>query len=262
MHSGSLAQNVRAGAPLAGLLVKMPSAVLIEIAADVRFDFVVIDTEHGVSDASLLEGHLRAADAAGVPALVRIPRSDESAMLFALDAGAAGIVVPRVMGAADVDEVVKKAYYPPVGERGLALSTRAGRHGLKDVGEHVAAALSDTVLVVQIEDATAVAQAAEIAIHPRVDAVFIGPNDLSSSLGYPGQKEHPEVRAAIAAICEAVGSDERTALCMLAGSAGEVLNWRARGASMAILTAELLVSRCLAEIAAQLQPGKGDIDGN
>jgi 2-keto-3-deoxy-L-rhamnonate aldolase RhmA len=249
----SLAERIRRGDPLAGLLVKMPAAAVVEMAAHVGFDFVVIDTEHGARDSHLLEAHVRAADAVGIPVLVRVPRGNGHEMLFALDAGVVGLVVPRVVAPADVDAIVRAAFYPPVGSRGLALSTRAGHHGLRDVGAHVDAALRDTVVVVQIEDAEALPNAASIAAHPRVDAVFIGPNDLSSSMGLPGECDHPAVRSAVDEVATAVLAADATALCMLATSAEEALAWRGRGASMTILTAEILISRCLAAIAGALR---------
>ncbi len=248
----SLAERIRRGDQLAGLLVKMPAAAVIEIAAHVGFDFVVLDTEHGARDAHMLEMHVRAADGVGMPALVRVPRHNGHEMLFALDAGVTGIVAPRVVDVSDVEAIVSAAFYPPVGQRGLSLSTRAGRHGLRDVGSHIEAALRETVLIVQIEDAAAVPNAAAIAAHPRVDAVFIGPNDLSSSMGWPGDRERAEVRAAVDQVIAAVAGQASAALCMLASNAAEAHAWRARGATLTVLTAELLISRCLAEIAAAL----------
>jgi 4-hydroxy-2-oxoheptanedioate aldolase len=257
----TLAKRIRQGEGLAGLLVKMPAAAVVEIAAHVGFDFVVLDTEHGVRDSYMLESHLRAAGSAGIPALVRVPRHNGHEMLFALDAGAAGIVAPRVIDVPDVQSIVDAAYYPPVGQRGLSLSTRAAHHGLREVGSHIEAALQETVLVVQIEDAQAVPNAAAIAAHPQVDAVFIGPNDLSSSMGWPGDRDREEVRAAVDEVIAAVRGDASAALCMLATSAAEAHAWRRRGATLTILTAELLISRCLAEIAAALHTEPAPIEG-
>lgn len=256
----TLAKRIRCGEELAGLLVKMPAAAVVEIAAHVGFDFVVLDTEHGARDAHMLEMHIRAADGVGIPALVRVPRHNGHEMLFALDAGATGIVAPRVIDVSDVEEIVSAAFYPPVGQRGLSLSTRAGRHGLSDVGSHIEAALQETVLVVQIEDAAAVPNAGAIAAHPQVDAVFIGPNDLSSSMGWPGDRDREEVRAAVENVIAAVRGEASAALCMLAASAAEAHAWRRRGAALTIVTAELLISRCLAEISSALHsaPAEGD----
>jgi 4-hydroxy-2-oxoheptanedioate aldolase len=247
-----LAARIAAREPLAGLLVKMPCAAVIEVAGYAGFDFVVIDTEHGGRDSQALEHHLRAADVAGVPALVRIPRNNGHEMLFALDAGATGLVVPRVVDVADVDRVVDAALYPPAGTRGLALSTRAGRQGLRSVEEHLEHARRNTVLVVQIEDVEAIPNAAAIAAHPHADAVFIGPSDLSSALGHPGRADHPEVQAAIDEIAAAVLAQERTALCTLATSAPAVAALRERGNSMTVFSAEVLIAKHLAQLAADI----------
>jgi 4-hydroxy-2-oxoheptanedioate aldolase len=257
----SLAQRIRRGEALAGLLVKMPAAAVVEMAAHVGFDFVVLDTEHGARDAHMLEMHIRAADGAGIPALVRVPRHNGHEMLFALDAGATGIVAPRVIDVSDVEAIVSAAFYPPVGQRGLSLTTRAGRHGLSEVGAHIEAALRETVLVVQIEDAEAVPNAAAIAAHPQVDAVFIGPNDLSCSMGWPGDRDRAEVRAAVEQVIAAVDGEASAALCMLATNAAEAHAWRRRGAALTILTAELLISRCLAEISRELHADPSGQEG-
>lgn len=247
-----LAGRIGAREPLAGLLVKMPAAAVVEIAGYAGFDFVVIDTEHGGRDSQALEHHLRAADVAGVPALVRIPRRNGHEMLFALDAGATGLVIPRVVDVDDVDRVVDASFYPPAGTRGLALSTRAGRHGLRSVEEHLERARRNTVLVVQIEDVDAIPNAAAIAAHPHVDAVFVGPNDLSSAIGFPGQVDHPDVQAAIGEVAAAVLAQEETALCTLATSAGAVAALRDRGNSMVIFSAEVLIAKHLAHLAADI----------
>jgi 2-keto-3-deoxy-L-rhamnonate aldolase RhmA len=248
-----LARRIHGGDALAGLMVKMPAAAVVEMSAYAGFDFVVVDTEHGASDPTLLEAHLRAADAAGIPALVRVPLTSRHLILFALDAGATGLVVPRTEDAATVEAVVEAACYPPIGGRGLALSTRAGRHGLSDVTSHVARALEETVLMMQIEDESAVPNAAAIASHPRVDAVFIGVNDLSSSMGHPGELDHPHVRAAVDEIVAAVLAQDETGLCMLAGTAAEALEWRARGAALTIFTSEILIARQLRDLAGALR---------
>lgn len=247
-----LAGRIAAREELTGLLMKMPAAAVVEIAGYAGFDFVVVDTEHGGRDSQSLEHHLRAADVAGVPALVRIPRRNSHEILFALDAGATGLVIPRVVDVADVDEVVDAAFYPPAGTRGLALSTRAGRHGLSTIDEHLERARASTVLIVQIEDAEAIPNAARIAAHPHVDAVFVGPNDLSSSMGFPGRVDHPDVQAAVAEIAAAVLAQERTALCTLATSADSVVELRERGNSMTILSAEVLIAKHLAQLAADV----------
>jgi 4-hydroxy-2-oxoheptanedioate aldolase len=132
-----LAGRLAAHEPLTALLVKMPCAREIESAGHTGFDLVVIDTEHGPGGGFELEHHLRAADAAGLPALVRVPSADPAGIGAVLDAGATGVVVPHVLDARGAAGVVAAAHYPPRGRRGFALSTRAGGYGAAGWHEHL-----------------------------------------------------------------------------------------------------------------------------
>ena len=196
--SPALAARLRAGEHLRLLFVKMPCPAEVELAGEVGFDAVIIDTEHGTAEG--LEHHLRAADAAGIPALVRVPTADPGTILRALDAGAVGIVVAHVTDAAVARGIVAAAHYPPRGRRGLALTTRAGRFGTVSLSEHLARAAEETVVVVQIEDADAVQRSADILSVVGVDAVLIGVTDLSASLGHPTDAQHADVGGAVAEI--------------------------------------------------------------
>lgn len=252
----TLAGRLRAGDTLLGLVAKMPAPAVIETAGHAGFDFAMVDTEHGVADTGDLEHHLRAADSAGLAALVRVGANQPIDILRALDAGAAGIVVPHVNDAGDAHAAVRAAYYPPLGERGLAVSTRAGRQGLASVDEHVRHATENTLVVVQLEDARALAHAGELARTERVDAVFIGPTDLSSSLGYPGQPGHPEVVAAIDRIAEDVVAADRAALCVLVSTEEEAQVWRSRGARLLLFSAAALLSERLAGVVRGVRMGE------
>jgi 4-hydroxy-2-oxoheptanedioate aldolase len=183
------------------LFVKLPCPADVELAGLTGFDAVILDTEHGTADG--LEHHLRAADAAGIAALVRVPTADPGPILRALDAGAAGIVVAHVTGPGVARAAVDAAHYPPQGRRGVALTTRAGQYGVATIDEHLGRSLDETVIIVQIEDAEAVEVAAEILAVEAVDGVLIGATDLSVSLGHPGAIHHSDVVAASAAITAA-----------------------------------------------------------
>ncbi len=196
--AGGLAGRLRGGEQLRLLFVKMPCQAEVELAGELGFDAVIIDTEHGTAVG--LEDHLRAADAAGIAALVRVPNAEPAPILRALDAGAAGIVVAHVTDAATARAAVAAAHYPPRGDRGLALSTRAGRYGTSALGLHLERAAQETVVIIQIEDADAVQRARSILAVDALDGVLIGETDLSISLGHPGDPQHPSVVAAGARI--------------------------------------------------------------
>ncbi|WP_328608608.1 aldolase/citrate lyase family protein [Amycolatopsis sp. NBC_00345] len=212
----SLRSRIARAETLYGLILKMPSHAMVEMAGHEGFDLVLLDTEHGSADTGELEQHLRAADAAGIPVLVRVGGPQPTVILRALDAGAAGIVVPHVSTAEAAEAAVRAAHYPPRGERSLALSTRAARYGGTGLADHLAGAARDTVVVVQAEDRQAVRNCRAIAGTAGVDAVWIGPTDLSLSLGVPGQLEHPGYQAAVDEIAAAVTAAPDCALGLLA----------------------------------------------
>jgi 2-keto-3-deoxy-L-rhamnonate aldolase RhmA/pimeloyl-ACP methyl ester carboxylesterase len=222
---------LRERAPLTALLVKMPCAAQIESAGLAGFDFVVVDIEHGPASGLELEHHMRAAQAAELPALVRVPSADPAEVLAALDAGATGVVVPHVLDAAGAEAAVVAAHYPPRGRRGVATSTRAGGYGAVGLRDHLRRAREETCVIVQIEDADAVPRADEIVAVPDVSAVLIGATDLSVSLGRADAPSHSEVDAAITEILAAAGRAQ-AAVVAVAGDAEQAARWRARGASV------------------------------
>ncbi len=258
---GSLKQRLREGDAVFGLVVKMPCAALIETAGHAGFDYVIVDTEHGFADGHELEHHLRAADGVGIAGLVRVSSSSATEILHALDAGAEGIVVPRVGTARMAADVVRAAHYPPTGGRGLATSTRAGRHGMVSLADHVANARERTLIVVQVEEAEAIPEVAAICAVEHVDAVFVGPTDLSMSLGRPGQLDHPDVAAAIARIAATVAEADR-ALAVLVGDEDGALRWQADGARMLSFAAPALIASRLRELAAGIHPGVAAMGAN
>jgi 4-hydroxy-2-oxoheptanedioate aldolase len=252
----TITQRLRAGDTLYGVIVKMPGPAIVEMCGHAGFDLVMIDTEHGANDGEALEHHLRAADSAGVEAIVRIGSESDHEILRALDAGATGVVAPHINNGADAARVVAQAHYPPVGSRGLAVSTRAGKHGFSTLTEHVAAAAEHTMVVVQIEDRQALEHVDSIASTPRVDAVFVGPSDLSISLGLPGQLAHPDVVAAINQIATGVNKADSAALCVLVDDETQAHAWQARGARLILFSAVSLIAQRFRAVgsAAHAQP--------
>ena len=244
MSARSLAARLAAGDPMTALLAKMPCAREIESAGCAGFDVVVLDTEHGPAGGFELEHHLRAAAAASLPALVRVPSDDPVPVLAALDAGAAGVVVPHVLDAGGAEAVVGAAHYPPRGRRGFATSTRAGGYGAVAVEEHLRRAAGETVVVVQIEDAEAVPRAREILAVPGVSGVLIGTADLALSLGRPGSPPHAEVQTAVDAVI-AAAAGEGVAVMTVAATPAEARTWRARGAQVTAFVSTALVHAAL-----------------
>ncbi len=240
--------------PQLGIIVKMPAAATIELAGCFGFDFAVIDAEHGPGDMSEIEHHVRAADSTGIRALVRVPNARSPDILRALDAGACGVVVPHVTSPEDARDAVTHVRYPPEGRRSLALSTRAGRHGTRPVEEHLEAAQRELTLIAQIEDAEALERVPEILGVEGLDGIFVGPADLSASMGRPGELDDPLVSGAIERVVAETLARPRIALCALAGDEGEGRAWIGRGARLVLFNAPALMAGRFAAIAAALQP--------
>lgn len=242
----NLKARMKAGDNLTGCFIMLPSAAVVEMTAYAGFDFVILDCEHGAASNETLEHQLRAADAAGIPALVRTVGMTAGEILRALDAGAAGIIVPHVRTAADAKSIVQAAHYPPFGARGLATTARAGRHGFTTITEHLALALERTIVLPQVEDADALEHVPAIAGTEGVDGVFIGPADLSISLGHPGNPGHPEVAAAIDKAASQIRAAGKN-VSSFARDAGDVKGLRERGIKMVMFSTTILFAVKLRE---------------
>lgn len=185
---------------LHGTLLSLANADLSDVVASRGFDWLFLDTEHGAFDAHAIRAHLRAVgDRAAT--LVRVPALDRAAIAQALDAGAHGVIIPQVNSAAEAAEAVAAGRYPPAGRRGLGAS-RAQGFGL-DGGGYLARANFDITIVVQAETTGAVEAIDRIARTAGVDAVLIGPYDLSAALGVPGAFTHPAFLSAVQRVATA-----------------------------------------------------------
>jgi 4-hydroxy-2-oxoheptanedioate aldolase len=233
---------------LYGLLVKMPSSAIVEMGAKTGFDLVVIDCEHGAGETSELEHHIRAADSCGIPTLIRVGSQSEIEVLRALDAGGSGIIVPHVISAKQATKMVESVYYPPIGKRGLATSTRAGCHTLISVEEHINKTMRNITVILQIEDKEALEVLDSIASVQNVDMLFIGVNDLSLSLGYPGQYNHPVVIKAVEKIVETTKEYDHLQLGVIAQNVEEAKVWRDRGAKLIIFPSTYLFAQKLFQV--------------
>ena len=193
------------GDVLVGTLITLASAEVAEILAAVGFDWLFVDTEHSAFNAY---GAQRVLQAAGrnCPCVVRVPANDDVWIKKALDIGASGIISPQVNTAADAEAIVRMCKYPPDGTRGVGIG-RAHTYGLA-FNEYMARANDEIAVILQAETHQALNNISEIVKVPGIDAIFIGPYDLSASLGKMGQLTDPEVMHAmdtIATACQSAG---------------------------------------------------------
>lgn len=174
-------QRAAGGSGLLGLLVRVPSEDLIEMAGMTGFDFVVLDCEHGPADVTELRRHITVAQLQGMATLVRVGSDEPTLVLRALDQGAAGIVAPHLDTADDARTLVDAAHYPPMGRRGFATYTRSGRFGQTPREDHRRDRLAETLVIGMIESPLGVANTAEILRVPGLDGLMVGAADLTIS---------------------------------------------------------------------------------
>ncbi len=192
--------RLRRGEKLLGTMVTLASGASAEVLAGLGFDWLFIDAEHGPLETRELTEILQAVGDK-TACIVRVPEAAEVPIKKALDLGAHGIIVPQVNTAEQAAAVVRFARYAPEGARGVGLA-RAHGYGLR-FREYVSAANREIAVIVQAEHARAVENIDAIVRVPGVDAVLLGPYDLSASLGKMGEIEDPAVVAAIDRVTEA-----------------------------------------------------------
>ena len=176
-----------------GTFVKVADAALVEIAAHAGFDFVIMDCEHGPNSYETLQNHVRAAEAKGIVPVIRVPEINENAISKALDIGVKYVQIPQIETKADAERVVKASKFYPEGSRGVCRFVRAANYSATPKMDYFKNANSETGVIIHIEGKKALDNINEIIEVDGIDVIFIGPYDLSQSLGYPGEINHPRV---------------------------------------------------------------------
>jgi len=217
------------GQTVFGCFIRYPEPAFAEFVAMQGWDFLIFDAEHGALQPRDVEDLCRAVELRDVTPLARVTTNQPHIILRFLDTGIHGVHVPWVNTAAAVEKAVQAVKYQPRGQRGLA-GSRASDWGMyESIGEYTQRANRETMVVVHIETMEAVNAIEDyVAIHG-VDVLFIGPTDLSHSLGHPGEPSHPEVVAAMDRVADVVvGSDK--ALGIFAGTPAAAEHWMDKGA--------------------------------
>lgn len=173
----------------------------VEAAGHAGYDFALLDMEHGPGTFETLQNLIRAANTANICPVVRVPRGSDIWIDRALDVGAGAVLVPQIDTAEQARAVVSAAKFSPMGTRGTCRFVRSAGYGAVPGAEYFAKA-QETVVIIQAEGKKAVENLDEILDVPGVDVIFVGPYDLSSSLGHVGEIDHPEVIACIQGIIE------------------------------------------------------------
>jgi 2-keto-3-deoxy-L-rhamnonate aldolase RhmA len=224
---------MRNGECVYGLFIFSPDPAHTELAGLAGFDFVIVDTEHAPLGIDNVLAHVRAADAAGIAAIIRVGDDEPSRLAPLLDAGVAGIIFPHVgMPGSQTANAVTALRYPPHGTRAACTGVRAAHYGLGAFSDYVERANDSTLAIGLIEDAAVIDNLDAVLSDANLDLVMPGPGDLAASLGLPGELAHPRVRTQIDRIVEAVHAREDCRLAAYVGSVEEAVTWRERGASL------------------------------
>jgi 2-keto-3-deoxy-L-rhamnonate aldolase RhmA len=255
MRANATKEKLRRGEAVVGLMLLSGDPHVVGIMASVGFDFVIFDLEHTSLSYERLERLVHAADAAGITPMARVSSNSRSDILRTLETGARGLMVPMVESPAGAADAARFAHYHPEGERGAYFLGYPSHYGSGTLPEHFAASNDALLLIAQIETAAGVESAPAIAAVPGIDVLFVGPADLSQSLGVPGQLDHERVLQATEATLEAAQA---------AGKWGGVIGpenaarWMPKGASFVVWHQEMtLFKQALAMQVAAIQSQSG-----
>jgi 4-hydroxy-2-oxoheptanedioate aldolase len=188
-------RRLTAGEQQIGLWSHLSSYISTEVIAGAGFDWIVLDAEHSPNDPLTILPQLQACTGGTASPVVRVPWNDTALIKRYLDVGAQTLLVPYVQDAEEAKSAVEAMRYPPRGVRGFTGLSRASRFGR--VKDYFARAEKELCLIVQVETGEALGNLEAIAAVDGVDAVFIGPGDLSASLGHLGDPGHPDMQKII-----------------------------------------------------------------
>jgi len=188
-----LKRTLNEGKVVFGPFMKFTDPAAVEIMGFAGFDFVIIDEEHGPISIENSQNLIRAAESVNITPIIRVGNNDEVLILRALDIGAQGIEIPQINSESDARKAVKSVKYFPQGERGVCRYVRASNYSSMDKFEYFESANKETMIIAHIEGVQGIGNLNEILSVSEIDVIFIGPYDLSQSLGIPGEVKHPLV---------------------------------------------------------------------
>ena len=191
----SLRTRLKDGETVFGMFYKLNSPLVTEIMGWSGLDFIVVDCEHSAIGYESVEDIVRTGENVGLSTIIRVPSASEEHIFHALDCGATGVQIPNMTTVEQFRENVKSAKYYPEGTRGLSRQTRNAMYGFWDekAKPYVEASNEKSLVVVHIENKEMADAAEEICQIPQIDVVFVGPADMSQSLGIPGKSTDPRV---------------------------------------------------------------------
>jgi 2-dehydro-3-deoxyglucarate aldolase/4-hydroxy-2-oxoheptanedioate aldolase len=203
----TLTERVRSGAPTLGTFLNLGSTLAAEVCALSGFDWLLVDLEHGAGGEDALVTQILAGAAHGVPVIVRTESAERIRVGHVLDLGTLGVMFPRLDTPEEVASAVGHLFYPPRGDRGVAGYNRARQFGSD---KRSSREVDESILsIVQIETLPALEDVETIAASAGVDVLFVGPSDLSTAMGIPGQFDAPEFLTALDRVVEACRREKK-----------------------------------------------------
>ncbi|MGQ9683554.1 MAG: HpcH/HpaI aldolase family protein [Anaerolineae bacterium] len=255
LRENKVKRVLKQGGTVFGTMVQeVRTPCVAQALAAAGLDFMLMDLEHGAFCLETVADMAQVARLSGITPLVRVSDHDYPYLARPLDAGAMGLMVPRIESRAQVEAVVRSIRYPPEGRRGCAVTARQTEFGTVGVKDWIAWANAETLLIIQIEEKAAIEDLEGILSVPGVDVALIGPNDLSISLGVPGEVGHPVMQAAMERVVE-VAARYGVASGMHVRDLSLLRTWQARGMRFLMYANEMLLMRQAAEQAAKALRG-------
>ena len=190
-----LKERLKRGDKVFGPFVNLCHPAVLEVAGLAGFDFAIIDTEHGELSSDRAVDMIRAAKLAGISPVVRVYGNQPELIAKALDIGAEGVQVPQIGNKQEAQAAVTAAKFSPEGARGCNRYVRAAGYSSMDKFAYFSGANQETAVILQVEGKEGIENLSEILTVKGIDVLFIGPYDLSASLGIPGQVDHPDLVA-------------------------------------------------------------------
>lgn len=229
MRENPIRKKLSAGTPAMGIMIQeISSPFIVHTLANAGFDFVYVDMEHGRFGLESVIDMLQVLRLSPVTPFVRVPDNQYHFIARLMDAGAEGVMIPRVESREQVRAALEALRYPPLGQRGLAVARGHNDYRRQNMLEFAEQANRENLLIVQIESTAAVEKVDEIVSTPGVDVALIGPGDLSLSLGITMKMDHPKMLEAIGKV---VASCQRhkVEVGLHVGDLNALSYWRARG---------------------------------
>jgi 2-dehydro-3-deoxyglucarate aldolase/4-hydroxy-2-oxoheptanedioate aldolase len=239
MKRSDLKARMKRGERIIGTMVQeVRTPSIAQILKEIGFDFFMIDMEHGAFNLETAAEIIRVARLVDIAPLVRVCGPQYELIARILDQGAAGVMVPRIETRADVEVLVQSMKYPPVGRRGMSSDAPHSQYDFKPLPELIETSNADTIAIAQIERRVAIENIDDLLSVPGLDAALIGPEDLSVSLGVPGQSTSGEVLGAIQTTIDAAKRHGLVSAIHM-GSVEPLQGWLEKGMTMVMYGSDL-----------------------